>query len=238
MKVSIVLVKPEYPMNIGYVARAMKNFGSNELILINPVTDHLNGDAKSRAMKGVSVLRNAKISSSLEKSLTKFDYCIATSARLSSPNKLSRSVFTPKQLASEHANTNSKIAIVFGSEKTGLTNEEIALCDGLVHISSSPKYPVLNLGHAVSVILYELYNHKQHPKKKTVSKATKEKLLELFCELAENAEGFRQPAAAKSAFRSWLAKSPLTDKEAKTVLAVFDKTLKSKEKSQKINMNK
>ena len=227
MQIAVILVKPEYPMNIGYVARAMRNFGCKELRLVNPKADHLCGDAKSRALKGIPVLKKAKTFTSLEKALAPFDYCIGTTARLSSKNKLSRNVFTPKKLADTYSSTNAKLALVFGEEKSGLSNAEIALCDGLVHIPTSKSYLALNLAHAVAIVLYELYSQKTHSTKKTASKVTKEKLLDLFCQLSENADGYRQPAAAKTAFRSWLAKSPLSEKEAKTLMAVFDKTLKS-----------
>jgi len=195
---------------------------------VAPQADHLSGDARSRAMKGIPILEKATVFPSLADALTPFDYVIATSARLSSPKKLTRSVFSPAELATQYAVSDTKLALVFGAEKSGLSNKDIRLCDGLVHIPTFNQYQSLNLGHAVAILLYELYAAPHGKHKIPVSGETKEKLVELFSQMALSAPGYRNPVAAQTAFRTWLAKSPLSNREAKTILAVFDKTLKAK----------
>lgn len=151
----IVLVEPNIAGNIGAVARSMKNFGFKKLILVNPQANPKSEEAICRAKNAQEVLKKAKIVSSLDK--LKYDYKIGTSGKLGSDYNISRTPLTPKELAQQVAKLKkTKIALFFGRESHGLRNEELGQMDFLVHIPSNDAYPVLNLSHAVTILLYEL----------------------------------------------------------------------------------
>lgn len=161
---SVVLVEPETPGNIGSVARVMKNFGVRQLLLVNPKCNYLDGEAYGRAMHARDILKAAEVVKSFNP-LKKFDYVVGTTAALGSDYNVLRSPITPDQLAqqlrshlgSSGNNKKTKIALVFGREGTGLTSNEISSCDLVVTIPASKKYRALNLSHAVAIVLYELF---------------------------------------------------------------------------------
>lgn len=152
---SIILIEPETGGNIGAVARVMKNFDFEELVLINPKADHLGREALDRATHAKSILKKAKVKDFSY--LKNFDYLIGTTAMLGSDYNIPRSPLTPEQLAEKVSKVNGKIGILIGREGIGLKNEEIRKCDFVVAIPTSKKYPTMNVSHAVSVILYELF---------------------------------------------------------------------------------
>lgn len=143
--VAVVLVEPESPGNIGSVARVMKNFGFKELVLINPCK--ITEEAFKMARHGEDILKNAKIFQQLERALEPYDIKIATTGK-------TRNFIT---IRPEEIPKYESMCIVFGRESSGLTNEEINMCDLVVKIPASQEYPVLNLSHAVAIILYTLF---------------------------------------------------------------------------------
>jgi len=149
--ITVVLMEPEHPGNIGAIARVMANFGFENLVLVNPKCDPFSDEAFHRSKHAKEILKNAKI----VKKLPKYDTIVATTAQIGNDYNISRSPITPSQL-SEIINNKQNIGIVFGRESSGLSNEEIQLCDFVVTIPSVPKYPVLNISHSVAVVLYEL----------------------------------------------------------------------------------
>jgi len=153
----IVLVEPKNPGNIGAVARVMKNFEFSNLILVNPKGDHLCKEALDRATHAKNILKKAKI---MDFKDIRFDYKIATTAKLGTDYNILRSPSSPEELAKKIKNIahkKRKIALIFGREDTGLTNKELTTCDFSVTIETSKKYPTMNLSHAVSIVLYALY---------------------------------------------------------------------------------
>ena len=157
---SIVLVEPANPGNIGAVARVMANFGFKDLLLVRPRCNHLSQEARNRAKWGNSVLESAK--KKTWKSILTYDTVIGTTAKLGTDYNIPRSPLTPAQLAKKPLK--KKIALVFGREDTGLTNEEIKGCDFVVTIPATKKYATLNVSHAVAILLYSLAqaSHVEH----------------------------------------------------------------------------
>ena len=149
--ISIILIEPETSGNIGYVSRAMKNFGFKELILINPKCNHLNQVARNRAKHAQEVLRNAKVL----KKMPKMDCMIATTS-ITGTKYNPRSPLTPAQLA-QITPKNQKIGLVFGPEGTGLRNEEVLAADFVVTIPAACNYPTLNISQAAAILFYELF---------------------------------------------------------------------------------
>ena len=152
--VIIVLVEPAGPLNVGSVARVMKNFGLSKLILVNPQCDRTSSDAIKMAMHGKDILESAVIVNTLPEALQGCVRAIATFGREYSGQK---PLETPrKALPWLLAETQKPVALIFGREDRGLTNEELNYAHKLVFIPTSPEYPSLNLATAVSICCYEL----------------------------------------------------------------------------------
>ena len=154
--ISVVLMGVENSGNIGAVARAMKNFGINELILIEPKAEHLSDEAIRRAKHGKDVLEKAKIKKI--GFLKNFDYVIGTTSKLGTDYNIQRTALMPWEVSEKinMAEKSLKIAVVFGRESIGLTNKEIRHCDFIATIPCVKEYSALNLSHAVAIMLYEI----------------------------------------------------------------------------------
>jgi tRNA/rRNA methyltransferase len=152
--VRIVLVHPTHPGNIGASARAMKTMGLSSLILVNPKR-FPDREAEALASGALDVLAEARVCASLDEALSGTVLAAALSAR---QRELSHTAYHAKEAAGivlEQARQHP-VALVFGGEISGLSNEEIIKCQMLVHIPANPKYDSLNLAAAVQVMCYEL----------------------------------------------------------------------------------
>ncbi|MFG1555278.1 MAG: RNA methyltransferase [Thermoplasmataceae archaeon] len=151
---TVILVEPEYQGNIGAVARAMKNTGFEKLFIVGKRT--IDDEALSRARDGASILLNAYFFNTLKEAIEGFDIVVGSSSVTTSNFKKFRRIpITPRELWQSYGNGMKKIALVFGREGDGLSNEEISMCNVFIHIPSSKDYPVYNLSHAVTIVLYE-----------------------------------------------------------------------------------
>lgn len=153
-RMRIVMVNTSHQGNIGAAARALKNMGLSRLVLVDP-KEKPGFEAYSRAVGADDVLGNAVIVSTLAEALTGCVWVAGSSARL---RTVQWPVYTPREcayIAAENVVTGD-IAIVFGRERTGLTNDELESCNALVHIPANPEYSSLNVAAAVQVLCYEL----------------------------------------------------------------------------------
>lgn len=152
-EIRIVLVNTSHPGNIGGVARAMKNMKFSQLHLVAPKKfPHVEAD--SRASGATDILENAVVHETLEQAIADCHFVVGTSAR---GRHIPWPVVDPRELSSiVQGAGDKKIAVVFGREDRGLTNEELHLCHHHVHIPSNPDFSSLNLAAAVQVITYEL----------------------------------------------------------------------------------
>ncbi len=155
MPVRVVLVEPSHPGNIGAVARAMGNMGCAHLSLVRP-TDHLVEEARVRAANNDEILFNAQLHSSLKEALGPCTYVVGTSARSRTIDWPSMSLRLAMEKLTSIERQGETVAILFGSERTGLTNRQLDYCDVLVRIPTSSKAPSINLAGSVLLILYEL----------------------------------------------------------------------------------
>ena len=152
-KFTIVLVRPRDPNNIGAAARAMANFGLSELRVVEPYLP--TWQIAVSAVGAQDILQNAKLFSSLPQALADCHLSIATTA-LKNRQHNEQIVALP-QLSAWLQNYNAeKIALVFGNEKTGLSNEDIEMCTAAMHIPTTAKQPSVNLAQAVILTCYEL----------------------------------------------------------------------------------
>ena len=153
-QISVVLVEPSQPGNIGSTARAMDNFGVTDLRLIDPCEiDH--PESRMFAKKARYLLQEAKTYSSLEKAVKDHHLVIGTSARQRDKIRTAVSLETLPRILS-HLPPNCFIAFVFGREKNGLTNKEMSICNEWMYIPTFRKSNSFNLAQAVVVMLYEL----------------------------------------------------------------------------------
>jgi TrmH family RNA methyltransferase len=154
--VRIVLVGTSHPGNIGAVARAMKNMGLDSLHLAAPEAPFPSPEARARASGADDVLDRTVTHASLDEALADCGFALGLSARLRS---LPWPVVEPREaavVALEKA-AEAPVALVFGREKSGLTNEELARCQALVHIPANPDYSSLNLAMAAQIMAYEIH---------------------------------------------------------------------------------
>lgn len=153
--IRIVMVNTSHPGNIGAAARAIKNMGLSQLYLVNPERfPDESGHARARASGADDVLDNAVIVDSLQKALAGCNEVYATSARKRS---LRWPMFNPRQCAEKiYEHPDRQVAIVFGHEQSGLSNDELALCHYQIVIPTNEAFSSLNLASAIQVIVYEL----------------------------------------------------------------------------------
>jgi len=152
--IRIVLVNTSHPGNIGAAARAMKNMGLTKLVLVDP-KDFPSYEAYSRASGADDVLGDAMVVSTLSEALKGCSWVMGTSAR---ERTVEWPIMEPRECAAKSVeqSKSAEVAIVFGRERTGLTNEELELCHALVCIPANPEYSSLNIAAAVQVLCYEL----------------------------------------------------------------------------------
>lgn len=152
--IRIVLIETSHPGNIGSAARAMKTMGLHKLYLVSPIA-FPDQRAHEMAAGADDLLEQVVVCDSLEEALTGCQLVIATSAR---PRGLSLPGLTPASCAElvRSQSDETEVAIIFGRERSGLTNEELLRCHYHVNIPSNPVYSSLNLSQAVQIIAYEL----------------------------------------------------------------------------------
>jgi TrmH family RNA methyltransferase len=155
MSIRIVLVDTSHPGNIGAAARAMKNMGVCELSLVRP-RSFPDAEAFARASGADDVLNAARVYETLQAAIAECGLVVGTSSR---QRHLHWDLHEPRDIASQivAASRSGSAAIVFGSERFGLTNDELALCNLLVTIPTSTEYASLNVAMAVQIIVYELW---------------------------------------------------------------------------------
>lgn len=155
--IKVVLVEPTHPGNIGSVARAMKTMGLSSLVLVNP-KKFPHYEASKLAAGAESVLEAASVVETVEQAIEGCTLVLGTSVRdrevswpTKNPRALAEDVFT-------HINStiNSSVALLFGRESSGLTNDELDLCQIQIRIDANPEYSSLNLASAVQIVAYEL----------------------------------------------------------------------------------
>ena len=235
--ISIILVEPQLGENIGTTARAMLNFGFKKLVLINPRDDWPNEYAIKAAAGANEVIENASIFSSLEESLKDFNYTFSTTIR---PRDMVKPVYGLEKMSKkvdEKLEKNDKIAIVFGREKSGLTNHQISLTDAIIEIPTNKSFSSLNLAQAVILIVSELnrltvsYSKEDLPIPDSYP-VKKGDLISFFnhLERALDESGFLKPIEKKPTMmmniRNMFNRANLTDQEVKTLRGVITALLR------------
>jgi tRNA/rRNA methyltransferase len=150
----IILVEPAGALNVGSVARVMKNMGLQHLFIVKPHCDRNSDEARRMAVHGIDVLEQAVEVDSLPEALTGCHRAIATTSR---SRILTNTLESPREGLPWLLEENILCALIFGPEDRGLSNSELNYAQRFVCIPSNPEYPSLNLAQAVAVCAYEIY---------------------------------------------------------------------------------
>lgn len=240
---TVILVQPETAANIGSIARLMENFNFTKLVIFNPIESVekiLSYNTQGYAMRGKNILLNAELIelnnqnnhlTEFQSLIKNYDFVIATTAKGKSYSNIRRLSIYPDDFTLPVSDKPFKIAILFGKESRGLTNEEISRADILIRIPSNDKYPVLNLSHACGILLYELFKKLNVINigrgKNPVLIADREDRLILF-EIIKNIIDTLKIAPYKKdkvyfAFRNIFGRKFMSKKELNLVLGLFSK---------------
>ena len=183
----VVLVEPQHPGNIGAVARAMANFGLKDLAMVKGCD--LADESYARSKSGRPILENSKRFETIEEAIAECDIAIGTSGiRPEGDKRWFRAPQDVKKI-NEIITNRENPALLFGRENHGLYREELALCEATITIPTNSEYPILNLSHAVAIVLYEIKRSekvKRLKKQKSVSQEEFERLVDRIMELLEN----------------------------------------------------
>jgi tRNA (cytidine32/uridine32-2'-O)-methyltransferase len=154
--IRIVLVNTSHPGNIGAVARAMKNMCLQDLVLVDPIAEFPSGKAWARASGAVDILDRTRRVATLDEAIADCQWVVGASARL---RAIPWPLLDARSCAEKavHESAVNRVALVFGRENSGLTNEELEKCHHLVHIPANAEYSSLNIAAAVQVLAYEIH---------------------------------------------------------------------------------
>ena len=225
--ISYILHKPQLSENIGLCARGMKNFGFKNLSLIEPQPLFPNDKILATSVGAKDIIKKTKVFSNLEKSLNNTDILIATSARFRNKNIKHISLEDLKKI-----DFTKKVTFLFGSEASGLSNNEVSYADYTLQIPSNDKFRSLNLSHSLVIVAATVSrliskNKINFQKSQKIQRATKKEISEMlnFClSNLENKNFFKQrvkkPIMLEN-LRSIFYKMELSQKEIRILSSVF-----------------
>ena len=225
--ISFILHKPQLSENIGACARAVKNFNFKKLILINPKPIFPNDKILATSVGAKDIIKQSKKYDNLEKALGKIDIVIATSARFRNKNIKHINLDDLKKI-----NFKKKIGFLFGSEASGLSNDEISYANYTLQIPTNPNFKSLNLSHSLIIIaqyvssLFKLKNipFKKSKKIRSASKKEIQSMLTLCVKNLDEVNFFRpkekRPKMLEN-LRNIFYKMDLSDKETRILSGVF-----------------
>jgi tRNA (cytidine32/uridine32-2'-O)-methyltransferase len=238
-RISVAVVDSETAGNVGTVARAMKNFGLSELLLVDPPDIDPGGEAYGFAGRArEDVLPNA--TEITFDTLVETHYTVGCTATTNedSTSHVRYPALTASELSDHLRGLDAEVAVVFGRERIGLTNNELARLDAVCSVPASDTYPSLNLGQAATVLCYELreltVTETQHPENlhERASEAEIERLYEQFDDYVA-AIGHPEPKRAKTGrlLRRLLGRAHPTPREARTLQGLFRRGVQHAEAS-------
>ena len=184
----VVLVEPQGSLNVGSIARLCANFDVNELRIVTPRCDIKSLEAKKMALKGQKFLNECKIFNNLQEAIFDCDLVLASCGRVEIGKDSSFDL--PEDISRwiRSINKVNNLAVLFGREDRGLTNQELLFAHRIFAIPTSKSYPSLNISHAVAVILYELKKSSKNIPKKDIeifNLASSKQINDSFVEVEE-----------------------------------------------------
>ena len=225
--ITFILHKPQLSENIGACARAIKNFDFKKLVLVDPKPIFPNDKILATSVGAKDIIYNSKIYNNLEKAFSKIDIVIATSARFRNKNVKHINLDDLKKI-----NFKKKIGFLFGSEASGLSNNEISYANYTLQIPTNPDFKSLNLSHSLIIIAQHLSSQikmKNTPfkKSKKIKSASKKEIQSMFSLCVKNLDeiNFFRPREKRlkmlENLRNIFYKMDLSDKETRILSGVF-----------------
>ena len=232
--ISFILHKPQLSENIGACARAIKNFNFKKLIVINPKPLFPNDKILATSVGAKDIIKNCRVYNNLESSVKKIDYLIATTSRFRNKN-----IKHIKLKDLNKIDYTNKVAFLFGSEASGLSNNEISYANYTLQIPTNPNFKSLNLSHSVIIIaqiiasIIKLETSKYSKSKKVKSAKKKDiQVMANFCIKKLEERNFFKPLEKKPIMlenlRSIFYKMELSEKEIRILSSVFANLSKKK----------
>ena len=225
--ISFILHQPQLSENIGACARAIKNFNFKKLVIVKPKPIFPNDKILATSVGAKDLIINAKLHETLESAVKKVDYVIATSARFRNKNIKHINLEDLKKI-----DFNKKIAFLFGSEASGLSNNEISYANYTLQIPTNPNFKSLNLSHSVIIIALTVANiislkSEKYSKSKKISLASKKDVQAMtnLCIKKLEEKSFFKPLEKRPIMlenlRSIFSKMELSEKEIRILSSVF-----------------
>ena len=225
--ISFILHKPQLSENIGACARAIKNFSFKKLILINPKPIFPNDKIFATSVGAKNIINQSKVYENIEKALKDIDIVIATSARFRNKNIKHINLDDLKKI-----DFKKKVGFLFGSEASGLSNEEVSYANYTLQIPTNPEFKSLNLSHSLIIIAQAVSSiikmrTKPFQKSKKVKPASKKEIQSMINLCLSNLEdiNFFKPKEKKPVMlqnlRNIFYKMELSDKETRILSSVF-----------------
>ena len=232
--ISFILHKPQLSENIGACARAIKNFSFNKLLLINPKPTFPNDKIVATSVGAKDIIKKAQVHDTLEDSLNKIDILVATSARFRNKNIKHISISDLNKI-----DYSKKIGFLFGSEASGLSNNEVSYADYTLQIPSNKNFRSLNISHSLiiiaqtvnSLILNKDFEFNKSKKIKSASKQDINNMLSLCIKNLDDKNFFYPPEKKPimlENLRSIFYKLNLSEKETRILSSVFAGLAKKK----------
>lgn len=230
--ISVVLVEPRGPANIGATARAMANCGLSDLVLVNPC-EYRNDECFGRACNAGRIVLNARVFPTLSECVKEFGFVLGTTRRTGKLREPLMEIDGAVSMIRGMSERNA-VALLFGREDRGLVNSELALCDVLVELPAHEDYPSLNLSHAVFLLCHYLYMSSGTSKQlRDITAAPREEREKMYAHMEEmlrsldyGDEGreFLLRAIIKN-FRVLFGRTSLMEKEVNMLRGIFSQIL-------------
>ena len=225
--ISFILHKPQLSENIGACARAIKNFNFDKLILVDPKPSFPNDKIIATSVGAKDIIKKSKVFDSMEPAIEKIDYLIATTSRFRNKNIKHIQLKDLKKI-----NYRKKIGFLFGSEASGLSNNEISYANYTMQIPSNSEFKSLNLSHSVIIVAQTVFNLlnlnlKIYSKSKKITQASKKQIQLMFNLCIKNLEdrNFFKPKEKRAIMlenlRSIFYRMELSEKETRILSSVF-----------------
>ena len=232
--ISFILHKPQLSENIGLCARAMKNFNFSKLIVIDPKPIFPNDKIIATSVGAQEIIKKSKVYNSLEPAMKNIDFLISTTSRFRNKN-----IKHIKLKELNKIDFNKKIAFLFGSEASGLSNNEISFSNYALQIPSNPNFKSLNLSHSLIIVaqaLFQLLNMEKskYSRSKKIRSASKKNIQAMTNLCVRHLEeiNFFKPKEKKPKMlenlRSIFYKMDLSEKETRILSSVFASLAKKK----------
>lgn len=229
----IVLIDAQLGENVGTAVRAMRNCGLEELRLVNPREGWLNEKTVAASSGADAILEKARVYPKIAEAIADLPHILATTAR---PRDMDKPVLTPREAAGrmcEADGRGERIGILFGPERAGLTNDDVALAEAIIEVPLNPAFASLNLAQAVLLVGYEWFQAARAPdlpppapSREGTRPATQAELLDLFEHLERELDacGFlrvreKRPGMVRN-IRNIFTRAGLTDREVSTLRGI------------------